>query len=58
LGKGSDTFSATRRTRPWRRTDTGAPENANRGGKGSAAVQLAPVSNYAGIGATLGKIRA
>jgi hypothetical protein len=41
-----------------RRTNTRAPENTDRGGKGSAAAQLAPVSNYAGAGATLGEIRA
>jgi hypothetical protein len=41
-----------------RKTDTGAPENTDRGGKGSTTVQLAPVRNCAGAGATLGEIRA
>jgi hypothetical protein len=36
----------------------GAPENAERGEKGSAAAQLTPVSNCAGSGAVLGDLRA
>jgi hypothetical protein len=40
------------------RTDTGAPKNADRSGKGSKAAQLAPVSNWTGASAILGKIRA
>jgi hypothetical protein len=36
----------------------GAPENADRGGKGSAAVQLTPASNCASSGAILGELRA
>jgi hypothetical protein len=41
-----------------RRIDMGAPENADRGGKGPAAAQLTPVSNCAGSRATLGEIKA
>jgi hypothetical protein len=36
----------------------GALENADRGGKGSTAAQLAPVSNCVGVGAILGEIKA
>jgi hypothetical protein len=36
----------------------GAPENVDRGGKGSAAAQLTPVSNCAGAGVILGEIKA
>jgi hypothetical protein len=36
----------------------GAPESADRGEKGSAAAQLTPVSNCAGLGAVLGELRA
>jgi hypothetical protein len=35
----------------------GAPENADRSGKGSAAVQLTPARNCAGSGAILGELR-
>jgi hypothetical protein len=36
----------------------GAPENADRGEKGSAAAQLTPASNCASSGAVLGELRA
>jgi hypothetical protein len=36
----------------------GAPENIDRGGKSPAGAQLTPVSNCAGSGAILGKIKA
>jgi hypothetical protein len=36
----------------------GAPENADRGEKGSAATQLTPASNCAGSGSVLGELRA
>jgi hypothetical protein len=36
----------------------GVPENADRGGKCSAAVQLTPASNCTGYGAILGEIKA
>jgi hypothetical protein len=51
-------FNATREHDRGRETETGAPENADRGGKGSTAVQLAPVSNCAGAGVILGEIKA
>jgi hypothetical protein len=41
-----------------RRTDTRAPENADRGEKGSTAAQLALVSNCVGARAILRKIKA
>jgi hypothetical protein len=41
-----------------RRTGTGAPENADHGGKGSTAAQLTPVSNCTSTGAILGVIKA
>jgi hypothetical protein len=36
----------------------GAPENADRGEKDSAAAQITPASNCAGSGAVLGELRA
>jgi hypothetical protein len=36
----------------------GVPENADRGEKGSAVVQLTPASNCAGSGVVLGELRA
>jgi hypothetical protein len=36
----------------------GAPENADRGEKGSSAAQLTPARNCAGSGAVLGELRA
>jgi hypothetical protein len=36
----------------------GAPENADRGEKGSTAAQLTPASDCAGSGAVLGKLKA
>jgi hypothetical protein len=36
----------------------GAPENADRGGKGSAVALLTPASNCTGSGAVLGELRA
>jgi hypothetical protein len=36
----------------------GAPENTDRGGKGSAAMQLTLTSSCAGSGAILGELRA
>jgi hypothetical protein len=36
----------------------GAPENADRGGKGSAVAQLTPTRNCAGSRAILGELRA
>jgi hypothetical protein len=58
LGKGSGTFRATRRTRPWAQNRHGVLENAYHGGKSPATTQLTPVSNCTGSGAILGEIKA
>jgi hypothetical protein len=58
LGNNSSALRAIWRTRPWAQNWHGGTRGQRQRWKGSAAAELTPVSNCAGTGAILGKIKA